>query len=153
MNSTVLRRVAAATIVAVAITLTGTVAAQADVTNGTFDSSVDPWWSYGASLANVDGQLCATSSAANRWDAGVGQDGIPMTAGDKTIAFTVTGEGTFKVNVETPENTNVLARSSPSRAPRPSPTTSRPRKPPTPRSSSRWAATRAGTPSASTTSR
>ncbi|MCR6712940.1 MAG: glycoside hydrolase family 9 protein [Demequina sp.] len=110
MNSTVLRRVAAATIVAVAITLTGTVAAQADVTNGTFDSSVDPWWSYGASLANVDGQLCATSSAANRWDAGVGQDGIPMTAGDKTIAFTVTGEGTFKVNVETPENTNVLGQ-------------------------------------------
>ncbi|MES1171509.1 MAG: carbohydrate binding domain-containing protein, partial [Actinomycetota bacterium] len=110
MNQKFLRRTAALAIAAIALTMTGVTAAQADVSNGSFDTGVDPWWSYGATLANVDGEMCATSSAANRWDAGVGQGGITTTAGDKQITFTVTGSGTFKVNVETPENTNVLGQ-------------------------------------------
>ncbi|MGC4175052.1 glycoside hydrolase family 9 protein [Demequina sp.] len=110
VNARMLARIAAVTIASLAVTLTGVTAAQSDVGNGTFDSGVDPWWAYGATLANVEGQLCATSSAANRWDAGVGQNGITMSAGDKEIAFTVTGEGTFKVNVETPEGTSALGQ-------------------------------------------
>lgn len=110
MNHSVLRRAAATALAILTVSVVGATSAQADVTNGTFESGTDPWWSYEATLANVDGQLCATSDKPNRWDAGVGQNGIVMTAGDKQIDFTVTGSGTFKVNVETPENTNVLGQ-------------------------------------------
>lgn len=111
MKFKTMRRVAALAIAALSATLLGVTAAQADVGNGSIGDSVDPWWSYGtSSLEAVDGALCATTSGANRWDAGVGQNGIAMTAGAKEIAFTVTGNGTFKVNVETPENTNVLGQ-------------------------------------------
>jgi len=103
VNLKTMRRAAALAIVAIGLSVVGATAANADVTNGDFSAGTDPWWAYGATLANVDGQMCATSTAPNRWDAGVGQNGIAFTAGDKQIAFTVTGEGTFKVNVETPE--------------------------------------------------
>jgi endoglucanase len=84
-------------------------AASADVANGTFDTDVAPWSSYGVdTLEASGGQMCATSTAVNRWDAGVLQDGIVMPAGDKTVSFDVTGEGTYKVVVETPDGTNVL---------------------------------------------
>lgn len=106
-----MRRAAALAISGMLIVALGAAPAQADVANGTFDDSVAPWWSYGTtSLAAVDGEMCATSEAANRWDAGVGHNGFATTAGDKQITFTVTGTGTFKVNVETPENAAVFGQ-------------------------------------------
>jgi len=106
-----MRRAAALALVALSASLLGASAAQADVNNGTFDSTVDGWWSYGtSSLVAVDGQMCATSTAAARWDAGVGQTGINLTAGAKTLTFSVTGSGDFQVNVETPENTPTFSQ-------------------------------------------
>jgi endoglucanase len=106
-----LQRVSALVLAALVASIFSISAAQADVSNGTFDDSVDPWWSYGtSSLSAVDGAMCATSTAANRWDAGVGQTGIVLSAGEKEIAFTVTGTGTFKVNVETPDGTSKLGQ-------------------------------------------
>gem|GEM_PF-154844 len=103
MKRNVMRRAAALAAVAMVIATVGGTAAQADVNNGTFDETTDPWWSYGTSaLEPVAGEMCATSSAADRWGAGVGQEGITLTAGAKQLSFKVTGTGTFKVNVETP---------------------------------------------------
>ena len=52
--------------------------------NGDFSAGVSPWFSYGTGdLAVVDGRLCTTVAAgtANPWDAGIGQDAVPLTQG------------------------------------------------------------------------
>jgi endoglucanase len=52
--------------------------------NGDFSAGVAPWFSYGTGpLAVTDGRLCATVAAgtANPWDAGIGQDAVPLKAG------------------------------------------------------------------------
>ena len=64
--------------------------AQNLITNGTFDTAADPWWSYAAAdtdpltdiaiAATTDTQLCATmtSGGKNPWDAIVGYSGLSL---------------------------------------------------------------------------
>ncbi|WP_442933776.1 glycoside hydrolase family 9 protein [Micromonospora sp. CPCC 205556] len=52
--------------------------------NGDFSEGVSPWFSYGTgALDAADGRLCTTvpGGLANPWDAGIGQDGVRLTAG------------------------------------------------------------------------
>ncbi|MFE9655362.1 glycoside hydrolase family 9 protein [Micromonospora sp. NPDC006431] len=52
--------------------------------NGDFSAGTSPWFSYGTGdLAVVDGRLCTTvpGGLANPWDAGIGQDAVPLIAG------------------------------------------------------------------------
>ena len=52
--------------------------------NGDFSGGVTPWFSYGTGpLAVTDGRLCTTVAGglANPWDAGIGRDAGPLTAG------------------------------------------------------------------------
>ncbi|MFI5837826.1 glycoside hydrolase family 9 protein [Micromonospora sp. NPDC051300] len=52
--------------------------------NGDFSAGVSPWFSYGTGeLAVTDGRLCTTVAAgtANPWDAGIGQDAVPLISG------------------------------------------------------------------------
>ena len=91
---------AAATTVALAGSSAGTAHADppADapeqITNGDFSAGVSPWFSYGTGpLGVTDGQLCTTvpGGLANPWDAGIGQDGVPLIAGaEYTLGFDVT---------------------------------------------------------------
>ncbi|MEH1166146.1 glycoside hydrolase family 9 protein [Micromonospora sp. CPCC 205539] len=63
------------------------------IENGDFTAGVTPWFSYGTgALAVTDGRLCTTVSGglANPWDAGIGQDGVPLIAGaEYTLGFAV----------------------------------------------------------------
>ncbi|GAB3958073.1 hypothetical protein GCM10027614_74820 [Micromonospora vulcania] len=63
------------------------------IDNGDFSAGVAPWFSYGTgALAVTDGQLCTTvpGGLANPWDAGIGQDGVPLLAGaEYTLGFAV----------------------------------------------------------------
>ncbi|MEU5724467.1 glycoside hydrolase family 9 protein [Micromonospora sp. NPDC047738] len=52
--------------------------------NGDFSAGTSPWFSYGTGdLTVVDGRLCTTvpGGLANPWDAGIGQDAVPLIAG------------------------------------------------------------------------
>jgi endoglucanase len=46
------------------------------ISNGTFDSTTDPWWQAGLTIAAVNGELCTTvpGGAGNPWDHIVGYD-------------------------------------------------------------------------------
>ncbi|WP_422733703.1 glycoside hydrolase family 9 protein [Micromonospora sp. WMMD558] len=61
--------------------------------NGDFSAGVSPWFSYGTGTLGVtDGRLCTTvpGGLANPWDAGIGQDGVPLVAGaEYTLGFDV----------------------------------------------------------------
>ena len=63
------------------------------ITNGDFSAGVPPWFSYGSGpLGVVDGQGCATvpGGLANPWDAGIGQDAVPLLAGSSyTLSFDI----------------------------------------------------------------
>ncbi|MER7168626.1 glycoside hydrolase family 9 protein [Micromonospora sp. NPDC000207] len=63
------------------------------VRNGDFSDGVSPWFSFGTGpLAVTDGQLCTTVAGglANPWDAGIGQDAVPLVAGaEYTLGFDV----------------------------------------------------------------
>ncbi|RKF26932.1 glycoside hydrolase family 9 protein [Micromonospora globbae] len=63
------------------------------IDNGDFSAGVAPWFSYGTGpLGVTDGRLCATvpGGLANPWDAGIGQDGVPLVAGaEYTLGFDV----------------------------------------------------------------
>ncbi|MER7460810.1 glycoside hydrolase family 9 protein [Micromonospora sp. NPDC126480] len=63
------------------------------IDNGDFSAGVSPWFSYGTGpLGVTDGRLCTTVPAglANPWDAGIGQDGVPLVAGaEYALAFDV----------------------------------------------------------------
>ncbi|MER7891416.1 glycoside hydrolase family 9 protein [Micromonospora sp. NPDC094482] len=63
------------------------------IDNGDFSAGIAPWFSYGTGpLGITDGRLCATvpGGLANPWDAGIGQDGVALTAGaEYTLAFDV----------------------------------------------------------------
>ncbi|MFF0152171.1 glycoside hydrolase family 9 protein [Micromonospora sp. NPDC005203] len=63
------------------------------IDNGDFSEGVSPWFSFGTgALAVTDGQLCTTVAGglANPWDAGIGQDGVPLIAGaEYTLGFAV----------------------------------------------------------------
>ncbi|MEV4656173.1 glycoside hydrolase family 9 protein [Micromonospora sp. NPDC049301] len=95
------RRLLLAAATTLALTGVGAGAASADpppdapeqIDNGDFSAGVSPWFSYGTgALAVTDGQLCTTvpGGLANPWDAGIGQDGVPLVAGaEYTLGFTV----------------------------------------------------------------
>ncbi|MFG1675928.1 glycoside hydrolase family 9 protein [Micromonospora sp. NPDC049282] len=87
------RRLVALT-AAAALALTGATAGPAlaevppdapeQLRNGDFSAGVSPWFSYGTGeLAVTDGRLCTTVAAgtANPWDAGIGQDAVPLISG------------------------------------------------------------------------
>ena len=62
------------------------------VTNGTFDTTSDPWWNYGGTNFGAPaGQLCMDLAAApggNPWDAGIGLDGLALANGAQyTFSF------------------------------------------------------------------
>ncbi|MFY1620624.1 glycoside hydrolase family 9 protein [Micromonospora sp. WMMD736] len=96
------RRILLAAATALALTGAGAGAAYADpppdapeqIDNGDFSAGVSPWFSYGTdSLGVTDGQLCAAvpGGLANPWDAGIGQDGVPLIAGaEYTLGFDIT---------------------------------------------------------------
>ncbi|MEV1013632.1 glycoside hydrolase family 9 protein [Micromonospora sp. NPDC049801] len=96
------RRLLLAAATALALTGAGAGAAYAapppdapeQIDNGDFSAGVSPWFSYGTdSLGVTDGQLCAAvpGGLANPWDAGIGQDGVPLIAGaEYTLGFDIT---------------------------------------------------------------
>ncbi|MER7587589.1 glycoside hydrolase family 9 protein [Micromonospora sp. NPDC127501] len=95
------RRLLLAAATTLALTGAGAGAAHADpppdapeqIDNGDFSAGVSPWFSFGTgALAVTDGQLCTTVAGglANPWDAGIGQDGVPLIAGaEYTLGFAV----------------------------------------------------------------
>ncbi|MFI7577186.1 glycoside hydrolase family 9 protein [Micromonospora sp. NPDC049497] len=97
------RRRLAVLAAAAAVALTGASAGTAyaepppdapeQIDNGDFSEGVAPWFSYGTGpLAVTDGRLCTTvpGGLANPWDAGIGQDGVPLVAGaEYTLGFDV----------------------------------------------------------------
>ncbi|MFI6242736.1 glycoside hydrolase family 9 protein [Micromonospora sp. NPDC050795] len=95
------RRLLLAAATSLALTGAGAGAAHADpppdapeqIDNGDFSEGVSPWFSFGTgALAVTDGQLCTTVAGglANPWDAGIGQDGVPLIAGaEYTLGFAV----------------------------------------------------------------
>jgi endoglucanase len=66
------------------------------IRNGDFSAGVAPWFSYGTGpLGVTDGQLCTTVAGglANPWDAGVGQDAVPLIAGaEYRLGFDVSAD-------------------------------------------------------------
>ncbi|MEW2375134.1 glycoside hydrolase family 9 protein [Micromonospora sp. NPDC047812] len=90
---------AAATTLALTGTTAGTAHAEPppdapeQIDNGDFSAGVSPWFSYGTGPLGVsDGRLCTTvpGGLANPWDAGIGQDGVPLVAGaEYTLGFDV----------------------------------------------------------------
>ncbi|MFG1779290.1 glycoside hydrolase family 9 protein [Micromonospora sp. NPDC049048] len=90
-----------ATATTLALTATAAGAAHAEpppdapeqIDNGDFSAGVSPWFSYGTGpLGVTDGRLCTTvpGGLANPWDAGIGQDGVPLVAGaEYTLGFDV----------------------------------------------------------------
>ncbi|MER6510980.1 glycoside hydrolase family 9 protein [Nonomuraea sp. NPDC001636] len=66
------------------------------IVNGTFDAGTAPWWSTGNTTLTVDGgRLCADvpGGTANPWDVIIGQDGVPLVAGD-TYAYRFSASAT-----------------------------------------------------------
>ncbi|MER5997821.1 glycoside hydrolase family 9 protein [Nonomuraea angiospora] len=66
------------------------------IVNGTFDSGTAPWWSTGnTTLATDAGRLCADipGGTANPWDVIIGQNDIPLVAGD-TYAYRFSASAT-----------------------------------------------------------
>ncbi|MGW2567227.1 glycoside hydrolase family 9 protein [Streptomyces sp. NPDC001537] len=63
--------------------------------NGTFDTTVDPWWATTNVTAGVSGgQLCADvpGGTTNRWDAAVGQNDVTLKKGETyKFSFKATG--------------------------------------------------------------
>ncbi|WP_203701111.1 glycoside hydrolase family 9 protein [Asanoa iriomotensis] len=94
------RRIAAVTgLVLAATTLAGAPAAAEgpeQIVNGTFDNGHAPWWATGnLTLDSSSGQLCADvpGGTVNPWDAIIGQDNIPLVAGE-TYEFRFFGTAT-----------------------------------------------------------
>lgn len=73
------------------------------ITNGDFSAGTAPWWwTANAPAAVVDGRLCADVEAgtANPWDAIVGQNDIPLVAGE-TYTLTYTASSTVPLSIHT----------------------------------------------------
>jgi endoglucanase len=89
-------------IVAAALLPTAAAAAPAwadeveQVKNGGFSTGTDPWWSTaGMPISVADGRACVDvpGGTTNRWDATVGQNDIPLVAGQSyRLSFTAAGE-------------------------------------------------------------
>ncbi|MFW6693559.1 glycoside hydrolase family 9 protein [Streptomyces sp. MAR4 CNX-425] len=101
-------RALAAVLVAGALAAPGGAAAAADegpelIVNGDFAAGTDPWWWTPDNPATVvDGRLCAEVPAgtANPWDAIVGQNDLPIEAGE-TYALRYTATATTPVTIRT----------------------------------------------------
>ncbi|MFI6735993.1 glycoside hydrolase family 9 protein [Nonomuraea sp. NPDC050451] len=66
------------------------------IVNGTFDAGTAPWWSTGNTTLAIDaGRLCADipGGTANPWDVIIGQNDIPLVAGD-TYAYRFSASAT-----------------------------------------------------------
>jgi endoglucanase len=80
------------------------------ISNGSFTSSVDPWWGTDdLSLKVTSGRLCTQvpSGTENAWDAIVGYNGVPLVKGDKyTLKFQASTSvaSTVKANVQLSED-------------------------------------------------
>ncbi|MFE5793135.1 glycoside hydrolase family 9 protein [Streptomyces sp. NPDC056503] len=64
------------------------------IVNGAFDDGAASWWTSGVTAGPADGGLCADvpGGTVNRWDAGVGQNDLALSAGETyRIAFRATG--------------------------------------------------------------
>ncbi|MGW3116502.1 glycoside hydrolase family 9 protein [Streptomyces sp. NPDC001107] len=63
--------------------------------NGTFDTTIDPWWTTSNVTAGLSGgQLCADvpGGTTNRWDAAVGQNDVTLKKGESyKFSFKATG--------------------------------------------------------------
>ncbi|MFS0693843.1 glycoside hydrolase family 9 protein [Streptomyces nitrosporeus] len=76
------------------------------IVNGDFSAGTAPWWSTANSpVTVVDGRLCADVPAgtANPWDAIIGQNSLPLTAGEGyTLSYTATSTApvTIRANVQ-----------------------------------------------------
>ncbi|WP_323137588.1 glycoside hydrolase family 9 protein [Streptomyces sp. NBC_01789] len=73
------------------------------ITNGDFSAGTAPWWSTAnAPVAVVDGRLCADVPAgtANPWDAIIGQNDIPLVAGE-TYTLTYTASSSVPLSIHT----------------------------------------------------
>jgi len=76
-------------VVAASVLLTAVAAAPASadeveqVKNGGFDGTTDPFWSSSGPMTLTDGRACVDvpGGTANRWDAAIGQNDIPLVAG------------------------------------------------------------------------
>jgi endoglucanase len=104
----------AATVLAltcVALTGLATSPAQADeapeqLSNGGFDNGTAGWFSYGTSdVTTADGRLCTAvpGGLANPWDAGIGQNDVPLVNGSAyTFSFDAAADpgATFRANVQ-----------------------------------------------------
>lgn len=93
------RLLAALAVTVSAGTIAGT-AAYADppeqIINGTFDSGHAPWWGTGnITLDSTSGKLCADipGSTSNPWDVIIGQDNVPLVAGE-SYAYSIEASGT-----------------------------------------------------------
>jgi endoglucanase len=94
--------------VSAALTVTGLTASTAhaqevdQVSNGTFDNgSTDPWWwTSNVPASVVDGQMCADVPAGtvNPWDAIIGQNDIPLIAGE-SYALSFTASATISKSI------------------------------------------------------
>ncbi len=83
------------------------------VTNGTFDTVKDPWWSNASSTSDpvaamtmdvTNGQLCATitSGGKNPWDVIMGLSGVPLVKNQYYhIKFTMTADAPRRVKFKT----------------------------------------------------
>ncbi|MEU7281656.1 glycoside hydrolase family 9 protein [Streptomyces sp. NPDC045431] len=76
------------------------------IANGDFSNGTTSWWwTAGSPAAVVDGRLCAEVPAgtANPWDAIIGQNALPLTAGEGyTLSYTATATTpvTIRANVQ-----------------------------------------------------
>ncbi|MEO3839903.1 glycoside hydrolase family 9 protein [Streptomyces sp. B22F1] len=101
-----LPRALAAVLVAGALAAPGAAAADEGpelILNGGFDAGTAPWWFTPDSPGTVvDGRLCADVPAGtvNPWDAIIGQDALPITAGE-TYALRYTATATTPVTIRT----------------------------------------------------
>lgn len=72
------------------------------LTNGTFDSGLEPWYDYGFSTANVvAGQFCGEipGGTTNPWDVGLGYNDLTLPAGDYVMSFDASGSGPIRAIV------------------------------------------------------
>nr|WP_197973461.1 glycoside hydrolase family 9 protein [Streptomyces gossypiisoli] len=64
------------------------------VRNGTFDTTIDPWWTSNVTAGLSEGRLCADvpGGTANPWDAAVGQNDLTLVKGESyRFSFTASG--------------------------------------------------------------
>ncbi|MEV1009406.1 glycoside hydrolase family 9 protein [Streptomyces sp. NPDC049881] len=73
------------------------------IDNGDFSGGTDSWWwTEGSPATVVDGRLCVDVPAgtANPWDAILGQDGLPLTAGE-SYELSYTASSTAPITIRT----------------------------------------------------